>query len=254
MPELTVASFNVHWAAGPKREGYRPFDLVDAVRTLDADVVVLQESWAPDDGPAQHDLVAEALGYTAVVAPLARATAVPHPKVVGRGGPGISAATGTGNWCLAVLSRHRVVATSATWLPQLPTDPSTRALLRADLDIDGNPLAVCGTHLAHLEMGVALIAPSLRRALPPAHTPAVLMGDMNMWGWCISAMTPRGWTRHGRGATFPSVRPLARIDHLLTTRSVAVVDTAVLPDLGSDHRAIRARLSLGGGGYGAEAP
>ena len=245
MPELSVASFNVHWSSGPKRRSYRPFDLVDAARTLDADVLVLQETWAPDDGQAQHDLVAEALGYTAVVVPLARARTLPHPKVVGHGGPEIDRSVGSGDWCLAVLSRLPVVATTTSWLPQLRTDPSTRAVVRVDVDVDGHPLAVCGTHLAHLEMGVALLTRPFRQALPPTSTAAVVLGDMNMWGFCISAMAPRGWKRHGRGATFPASRPLARIDHLLSTPGVEVLDAEVLPDLGSDHRAIRARLGLG---------
>lgn len=242
MAELTVASFNTHWGMGPKWRGHLPFDVVDACRTIDADVLVLQESWFPDGGTAQHAEVAAALGYDAVAVSLARATGDPHPSLVDRADP--AHRKGAGDWCLAVLSRLPVTGTRTIPLPQLPTDPSSRAVVRVDVEVDGLPLAVHGTHLAHLEMGVPLIVRRLRAALAPATEAAILIGDMNMWSWCISAMAPRGWRRTGRGATFPATRPLARIDHLLTTSSVEVLSTEVLPDLGSDHRAIRARLRL----------
>ncbi len=48
-PSLTVASFNLH--AGIDGWG-RPFDVVAACRDLDADVLVLQETWTPDEPPA----------------------------------------------------------------------------------------------------------------------------------------------------------------------------------------------------------
>src|SRR3546814_3539543 len=61
--ELTVASFNIHWGRGRRSQGFPPFDVVEACKQLDADVIALQESWAPNRGVAQHDAVAEALGY-----------------------------------------------------------------------------------------------------------------------------------------------------------------------------------------------
>ncbi len=97
---------------------------------------------------------------------------------------------------------------------------------------------MCGAHLPHLEFGAPLITPALRRALPPPDTAAVLAGDMNMWGWCISAMAPRGWRRVRGGSTWPAHRPHSRIDHLLVTAPVEVVGTETLPDVGSDHRAV----------------
>jgi endonuclease/exonuclease/phosphatase family metal-dependent hydrolase len=243
--DLTVASFNIHWGRAAKRARYAPFDVAGACRRLDAEVLVLQESWAPDDGEAQHDAVAAAAGYTEVVVePLGRSHLDPEPKVVSHPDP--QRRRGTGDWCLAVLSRLPVTSRATTPLPPLPTDPAARAVVRIDVEVDGRPLVVCGTHLPHLEMGAPLITPALRRALPDARLPAVLLGDMNMWGWCISPMAGRGWSIHGRGPTFPASRPVARIDHLLATDGVEVLSTEVLPDLGSDHLAIRARLRVPG--------
>ena len=241
--ELTVASFNVHWGRGLRWFGFKPFDLVAACGRLDADVLVLQETWAPDDGPAQHDEVAEAHGYAVVARSLARAVLEPRPNVVAR--PAAEARPGDGDWCLAVLSRLPVVGSAVTELPQLRLDPATRAVVRVDVQAGAGTLAVHGTHLPHLEMGAPLITGALREALGPATGPAVLLGDMNMWGWCISAMAPPGWRRVGRGRTFPAPYPHSRIDHLLVTPSVEVRAIEVVDDRGSDHRPIRARIALG---------
>jgi endonuclease/exonuclease/phosphatase family metal-dependent hydrolase len=47
-----------------------------------------------------------------------------------------------------------------------------------------------------------------------------------------------------RGRTWPSSRPHSQIDHILVRREagIAVLDSAVLPAVGSDHRPVRATL------------
>ena len=225
---------------------FPPFDVVEGCKRLDADVLVLQETWAPDDDPesAHHLEVARALGYEVVAVPLARAVAGPSPWVVGRADG--DRTVGTGDWCLALLSRLPMTATSTTWLPQLKADPTNRAVLRADVRVDGSPLTVHGTHLPHLEIGSPLLTRPLRACLGPADIAAVLLGDMNMWSWCIAAMVPRGWRRIGRGRTFPAPLPNSRLDHLVHTPSVEVRHIEVVCDRGSDHLPIRARLRLRG--------
>jgi len=240
--QLAVASFNVHWGRSLRWLGYRPFDVVAACKRLDADVLVLQETWAPDGGTAQHDEIAQALGYQVVAEPLARAVVDPHPAVVSRADPARN--RGTGDWCLAVLSRLPITSSRITPLPQLRLDPASRVVLRVDVAVGDRSLAVHGTHLPHLEFGVHRIRHELRAALGPSDEPAVLLGDMNMWGWCIGAMAPRGWRRVGRGRTFPTPYPHSRIDHLVVTGGVDVLSTEVPAEHGSDHRPIRARLRL----------
>jgi endonuclease/exonuclease/phosphatase family metal-dependent hydrolase len=246
MPELVVASFNVHWSRGPRGLGYPPFDLVDACRTLDADVLVLQECWVPDGGVADHDRVATGLGLDiAAAALLARTDVDPHPKVRSRADrPRSGVRRGGGSWALAVLTRLPIASATTTALPQLPLDPVNRALLTVEVEVGDRPFTVIGAHMAHLETGVAFHTRALRRALPSTDRPAALLGDMNMWAWCLDLMAPPGWRRTVRGKTFPAHRPHSQIDHLLVTPPVEVVEAEVLPDLGSDHRAIRARLRL----------
>jgi hypothetical protein len=53
MPELTIASFNCHAGLQARRNGVcEPYDLDTVLRGIDADVVVLQESWTPAGGVA----------------------------------------------------------------------------------------------------------------------------------------------------------------------------------------------------------
>jgi endonuclease/exonuclease/phosphatase family metal-dependent hydrolase len=243
VPELTLASFNVHWGRGSKRHRWPAFDVVEACTTFEADVVVLQESWAPDGDVAQHDAVAEALGMRVVAVPMARARLAPRPKLIARWREGEQ--RGDGTWCLALLSRKPIRTTRVVTLPRpLPIDPWTRVLLQAEIDVDGTNLTVVGTHFTHLEQGAVLQAPALRRGLPPTDRAAAFVGDMNMWGWTIDLMTPPGWWRAVRGKTWPANRPHHQIDHLLVTPSVEVVAAEVLPHLGSDHLPIRARLRV----------
>jgi len=241
VPELTIASFNLHWGRGTRRDGYPPFDVVAACSTFEADVIVLQETWAPDGGPAQHDEVADALGMRCVTGPPARVRMDPDPRVV-RAEPGER--PGDGDSCLALLSRKPIRSTRTIPLPQLPLDTWPRALLHAEIDVDGTNLTVVATHFTHLEFGAPLHTAALRRGLPPSDRPAVLLGDMNMWGWTIDAMTPSGWRRAVRGKTWPAPRARHQIDHILVTPAVEVVRGEVLPHFGSDHLPVRARLRV----------
>ena len=205
-----VASFNIHWGRGLRWLG------LPAVRRgrrrasgIDADVLVLQELGAGRRrGPARPSSPRPS-ATTVVVAPLARAVVDPSPRVVDRADP--SRAQGrpaTGAWPL--LSRlpghlHR----RSTPLPQLPTrSRPTAVVLRGRRRRRRRPLAVHGTHLPHLEMGVAAHTRRLRaRARARPTSPAVLLGDMNMWGWCIIADGPDGLARAGAGPHVPVAAP-----------------------------------------------
>ncbi|MGV3759118.1 MAG: endonuclease/exonuclease/phosphatase family protein [Actinomycetota bacterium] len=239
MPELTIASFNTHWGRRPKRHGFAPYDVVEACRALDADVLVLQECWAPDGAPSDHQRVADALGMSvACDTSLARSDLDEKPTITGRA----THRGGSGGWHLAALSRVPVRAASVIPLPHLWLDAVDRAVLAVEVELGGSVLHVRGTHLPHIEFGAHLSTRGLRRTLPPADQPGVLVGDMNMWGWSIDRMVGAGWRRVVKGKTWPAHRPQHQIDHVLATDPVAAVGGEVGPDLGSDHLPIRARL------------
>jgi len=242
VPELTIASFNIHWGRGSRRDDFPPFDVVAACSTFEADVIVLQETWDPDGTVAQQDQIAEALEMRCVSVPMARVTMDPHPRVVGRAQEDDNPGDGTSS--LALLSRKPIRSSRTIPLPHLPFDPWSRALLHAEIDVDGTNLTVATTHFTHLEHGAPLHTGALRRGLPSTDRPAAFVGDLNMWGWTIDAMAPRGWRRAVRGKTWPAPRPHHQIDHLLVTPNVEVIRGEVLDDRGSDHLPIRARLRV----------
>ena len=143
-----------------------------------------------------------------------------------------------------MLSRVALRATATLDLGQLRRDPVRRGAIAVEVDIDGRPLRVIGTHLSHLTHGSVVQLRHLHRLLATSDDPGVLVGDMNMWGPPLSALMP-GWSRAVRGATWPAWRPLAQLDHILVTDGVATLGAGeVVPVQGSDHLPVRARVTL----------
>jgi endonuclease/exonuclease/phosphatase family metal-dependent hydrolase len=265
---VTVASFNVHGGV----DGFgRPFDLVEACRQLDADVLVLQEAWSPASGPSQARVIADALGYEVqelaltVARVCAPAAGAPGPAVanwgpvlrqrgpyglrVGAIRPGRSARVRStapveeGSWGIALLCRVPVLAVGTLDLGQLPRDPARRGALTVDIEVDGTRLRVVGTHMSHLSHGSVLQLRTLHRLITVPGQATVLAGDMNMWGPPLSALFP-GWRRAVRGRTWPAWRPVAQLDHILISREVETLRPGEVSRVpGSDHRPVRARLT-----------
>src|SRR5438309_7604774 len=99
MHSVSVASFNIHWGRHPR--SHEPFDLVEACRQLDADVLALQEVWRPDGSPSIAAQVADTLGYEIHQIWTARGVVEPRCHLVGHTGE----AVGTGDWGQALLTR-----------------------------------------------------------------------------------------------------------------------------------------------------
>lgn len=234
-----MGSFNLHMGRGALGHGAAFYDVVAACKEIDTEVLVLQEGWVPDGEDGDVREIAGALGYeVAGTFAVARATCHDQVRLAGREGDG-----GDGDWVIAVLSRVPVVDAEVVPLtPQLPRDPARRAVLRVVVEVAGSELTVVGTHLPLLKDPVWRLRPSLHAALPPLDRPAVFAGDMNMWGWCVDRMVPRGWRRAVRGRTYPSPRPHSQTDHILVTPVVEVVEAEVVDQVLSDHRPVRARL------------
>ena len=108
-------------------------------------------------------------------------------------------------------------------------------------------LHVIGTHLAHLSQGSPRHIAALRRAVHDLVTvPAVVAGDMNLWGPPLSLLLP-GWSRAVVGRSWPTWSRwlLAQTDHLLVSRALRATSGVVLAVPGSDHYPVRARVTLG---------
>jgi endonuclease/exonuclease/phosphatase family metal-dependent hydrolase len=236
MGGVTIASFNLHWGRRPRT--YEPFDVVRACRTLDADVLALQEVWHPDGEPSIADEVGAALGYDVHQVSMGRAVVEPKCRVVGPS----DGVAGTGDFGLALLVRVPHGPITHHRFDAFFRDHADRSVITTALDVDGFPLAVCASHFPHLEHLSPLLRWRLRAVLPARDRPAVLMGDLNMWRWVTRIVVP-GWRDAVRGATWPSPWPVFQIDHLLTTPGVVATAGEVVRVGASDHLAVRARIS-----------
>ncbi len=261
---LRVASFNVHMGV----DGWgRPFDLVEECRALDADVLILQEAWTPDDDtPGTAALIASHLGYDIVAeAPLAHARLyAPIDTTSPRWAPVLGQIrktlrldderfkvpagsrdrpARTGRWGVAVLARVPCHDPQVLSLGKLRRDPARRAVIRCTTDLGGREIVIHGTHMSHITHLSPAQYRRLARLLPPLDRPALLAGDMNMWGPPASSFFS-GWRRAVIGRTWPAHRPHSQLDHVLITPAVRVVDARVAPATGSDHRPVVVTLAI----------
>ncbi|HWE69925.1 MAG TPA: endonuclease/exonuclease/phosphatase family protein [Acidimicrobiales bacterium] len=262
---LTVATFNVHCGV----DGWgRPFDVVAECAALDADVLVMQESWTPaGGGPSTAAVVGLELGYQVHEEELATGRIFPpHPAANHRWGPRPRMASvvfrldhprqrrenfdrlhptfSLGTFGLAVLTRVPVRHREIIPLGQLKTDASRRLAIATTVPVGDGAMTVIGTHMSHLLQRSPIQYRRLRASLPdPGNVAAVLTGDMNMWGPPLSVFF-RGWRRVIRGRTWPAFRPHSQLDHQLVTRSVSVIDARIGGRTGSDHLPVRATLAL----------
>src|SRR3954447_355811 len=155
MRSVSVASYNVHWGRRqrPPRQ-WQPHDVVAACTELEVDVLAMQEVWRPDGGISVAQEVADALGYELHESWTARAIVRPRCQIVG--GPGEK--VGTGDWGQALLTRVPRGPVTDHRLEGFLFDPTDRAVLKTEIELDGTKVTVCASHFPHLEH----ISPLLR--------------------------------------------------------------------------------------------
>ncbi len=276
--ELVVASFNVH--SGVDGWGRR-FDVVAACARCDADVLVLQESWTADGGKGMAQTIADELGYEAhELANADGRLSGPHPHPGPRWKPpsrrfdgprvvlpdrtacgGKDArehdepyfpdnrrwphGTGSerGTWSVAVLSRLPVESTEHDRAPPVASrhrHPRCDYVWTWRRRAGPSPLSglTCPTYRE-----VPLFRSGAPAKLHSIEVPAVLAGDMNLWGPPLVAQLP-GWHRAVKGRTWPAWRPHSQPDHILVRPPIPWSIRKSSKRLGSDHRPVRARLAI----------
>jgi len=252
---MRVATFNLLSGKSPDDNRVREDRLVDAVKTLDADVLGLQEV---DVGQSRSD----GLDLTAVVAgAMGAVDARFEPTLIGapedpwrRAHPGESYTAAYG---IAIVSRLPVSDWRAIRLPYTPmhspivlpgtgevifTRDEPRMALAAVIETRNGPLTVVNTHLSFLPGWNVRQLRRLVHAVDELPGPAIIMGDLNMPGRLPTVVSR--WRGAVAACTWPAHRPMAQLDHILIAPGGPAVTgggTMRLPV--SDHVAMYADLA-----------
>ena len=248
---MRIASFNILHGRSVDDGRVDVDRLAAAVKSLDADVLGLQEVDRDQPRSSGADLTAvaaEAMG------------AVEHQFVAALAGtPGGTwmAATGdeqpgSATYGIALLSRYPVVSWRVVRLPGLRVSipmwfgtsrkpvwvsDEPRVAVAAVLDGPFGQFTVCNTHLSFIPGWSALQLRRLLRSLAGTREPLVLMGDLNMEQ--RQAVRVSGLRPIATAATFPVDRPRRQLDHVLVRGPLAATGPAEALRLPlSDHRAL----------------
>ncbi|MDH6611189.1 vancomycin resistance protein VanJ [Streptomyces sp. SAI-208] len=167
-----------------------------------------------------------------------------------------------GLWSRLPLSDTRPVDIDMDYGPLAdtkPFDPSATRALRTTVATDRGPLVVYVAHLASVRVtprdgfgtaqrdrGVQAIG---RAVAAERNERVVLLGDLNgtlddraFTGLTARLTSAQDAAGEGFGFTWPAAFPMARIDQILV-RGVRPESSWVLPDTGSDHLPVAARIS-----------
>ena len=237
--QFTVAAFNAHWGVGRfgQFRGVR-YDVARLVRSFNADIVVVAESWRQDDGRGVLDPLIDDGYHVESVEQM--------PLVLRHDRSGIrDAAPREGVWEIAVCSRFPVLSRREISLGGPRIDPfSGRLAISVIVDVGGTPVEVVGLHTSSKVWRLAPLRHLLRVKREMANDmPQILAGDFNFWGPPVAMLMP-GWDRPVRGRTYPSHRPHSQIDHVLVRGAIESLEGEVLAATPSDHRPVRARLRM----------
>jgi endonuclease/exonuclease/phosphatase family metal-dependent hydrolase len=251
-----LATFNILNGRSTKDDMVRLDRLGDSVRSLDADILGLQEVDRLQERSHLADLTAvaaEAMGarsqqFAAAISGTPGATWVAS---TGREAPDTAA------YGIALLSRYPAVHWQVLHLPRIPVrfpmwlpgprkviivHEEPRTVVIGTFDTPAGPVTVANTHLSFVPGWGRYQLRRIRRDLQMFADPVVLMGDLNMSGGKPAAIT--GYRPLAEHPTFPVVTPDRQLDHILLRGELGRVRSSRAPVLTlSDHRALEVDLA-----------
>jgi endonuclease/exonuclease/phosphatase (EEP) superfamily protein YafD len=151
-----------------------------------------------------------------------------------------------GTWELALCSRLPIHDVRELPIGRVFRDPAgARTALACRVRVGEADVDVIGLHTSSKlwYAGPIQHLRALSAQLDRRDVPALLAGDFNFWGPPVVRLLP-GWQRAVLGRTWPAQRPHSQIDHILVNDRLRILAGEVLPACGSDHRPVRAGLSL----------
>jgi endonuclease/exonuclease/phosphatase family metal-dependent hydrolase len=247
---MRIATFNILNGRSQADDQVDRARFADAVKTLDADVLALQEVDRNQPRSEYADLTAiaaEAMG------------AVEHRFVAAlSGSPGATWMAATGDeqpdsaaYGIALLSRHPVSSWQVIRLPAVPVQvpmrfhgnrlpilvrDEPRVAVAADVETPGGALTVVCTHLSFLRFWNRRQLRVLLRSLQTHRRPLLLTGDLNMGPGPAARIT--GMRPLASARTFPAEHPVEQIDHVLADGAIAEESSYAVRLPLSDHRAL----------------
>lgn len=229
-PRLRVATYNVHRCVGTDRRRSET-RIAEVIASLDADVVGLQEvdaNRARSGRINQAQLIAEQLRWNFLFQP--------------------AMGNAEEQYGIAILSRYPLRLDRAVHLPGRGAwyCRETRVALSAEVESELGALRVINTHFGLARAERLEQAESLHGFT--ADLPTVLLGDFNS--------LPRGgphrsltsaWRDIGSHRTFPTLLPLAAVDHIFVNAELQPIDLRVhrssVARVASDHYPLVADLA-----------
>nr|WP_204331643.1 endonuclease/exonuclease/phosphatase family protein [Geodermatophilus sabuli] len=248
---VRIATFNILHGRSPDDDRVDVDRLAAAVKTLDADVLGLQEVDRDQPRSLGADLTAvaaEAMGAvdSQFVAALAGTPGGTWMAATGDEQPG------SASYGIALLSRYPVVSWRVVRLPALRkrvpvwfrgaarpklVGDEPRVAVAAVIDGPHGQFTVANTHLSFIAGWNSLQLSRLVRSLTGTREPLVVMGDLNMAG--RQAVRVSGLTPLATADTFPLDEPTRQLDHVLARGPLTATGPAEAVRLPlSDHRAL----------------
>ncbi|MBM7807281.1 endonuclease/exonuclease/phosphatase family metal-dependent hydrolase [Geodermatophilus bullaregiensis] len=248
---MRIATFNILHGRSTVDDRVDVDRLAAGVKTLDADVLGLQEVDRDQPRSMNADLTAvaaEAMGAvdSQFVAALAGTPGGTWMAATGDEQPG------SASYGIALLSRFPVVSWRVVRLPALNgrvpvwfrgarapklVGDEPRVAVAAVLDGPQGQFTVAATHLSFIPGWNSFQLRRLVRSLAGTREPLVLLGDLNMEPRQATRVT--GLRSLAAGATFPAHAPTRQLDHVLARGRLVATGAAEAPRLPlSDHRAL----------------
>jgi endonuclease/exonuclease/phosphatase family metal-dependent hydrolase len=234
---FSLGSLNLHCG---RDVGGRPYSVAAAIRSIAADVVVVQENWRPAGSVSVVSDVATELGYDKPI----ELDVFTDTTLRGIGVHTDPRHDEHGSMGLAILTRVPVTVLDELPLGRAARDHGERMAQVVLIGKRyGGAVRLVNTHLTHR---LAYGPGQLRRliaAVPARAQPTVIAGDFNMFRPTIQLAT--GYRTAVRGRTWPAARPLFQIDHILVGRGIRTSGAQTGDPVGSDHLPLRTTIHYG---------